>query len=272
MFPERIRASALVIAGCVTLAGCSQTRALVQRVNPETQRQVETKLVLGRAHESEGNTEAAERLYREVLALDPENAAASHRLGVVLMSDGHTDEGLLHLEQANLLRPDQADVLADLGFAYLDSGDVDQALPLLRSAYERSPRDKRIINNLAQALGYSGEYDQSFALFREIMTEAEATSNLAFIYAQTGNGQKAMELYSRALDLDPKLRPAADALVELGTMRNEYETRRPAAVEWASRQADAPGQVADQPATREIELTGGEAGWRSTSSGGIDNR
>lgn len=256
MFRQRFYIITLGIVGSLSLVGCMQARQMVRRINPETQRQVETNLMLARAHESEGKSQQAERLYREVLALDEENGAACHRLGVVLMSQGRTDEGLLHLEQANLLLPDQADVLADLGYAYLESGQVEQALPLLRSAYEQNPQDKRIINNLAQALGFTGEYDQSLVLFREIMTEAEATSNLAYIYAQNGDGRKAMELYSRALDLDPELRPAANALIELAEMRTEFESQRPASVQWAAQQTAAPDTSADEFAAP-IKLTAG---------------
>jgi Tfp pilus assembly protein PilF len=248
---------ALLIVASIPLIGCTQARQLVRRVNPEAQRQIETSLMMARAHESEGKSQQAEKMYREVLELDDENGEACHRLGVVLMSQGQLDEGLLYLEQANLLLPDQADVLADLGYAYIESGQVEQALPLLQSAYQQNPEDERIINNLAQALGYTGEYDRSFALFKEVMTEAEATANLAYIHAQTGNGAKAMELYSRALDLDPELRPAANALIQLAEMRNKFDAQRPASVEWAARQTGAPDPSSDDDAASPIELTSG---------------
>jgi tetratricopeptide (TPR) repeat protein len=246
----------LLVLGSLACTGCAQVRQFANRVNPAAREEVETKLMLARAHESEGDTQQSERLYREVLALDSENGKACHRLGIVLMTQGQTDEGILYLEQANLLLPDNAKVLADLGYAYLSSGSVDQALPLLQAAYEKDPRDERTINNLAQALGYSGEYGRSLALFREIMSEAEATANLAYIHSQTGDGAKAMELYSRALDLDPGLRSAANALVQLGEMRNAFESEQSASVQWASRQTAEPGVTRDY--TENIELTGGQ--------------
>lgn len=258
MLRQRHSVFALLIVASIPLVGCTQARQLVRRMNPETQRQIETKMMMARAHESEGKSQQAERMYREVLELDDENGEACHRLGVVLMSEGDSDEGLLYLEQANVLLPDQPDVLADLGYAYMEAGQVEQALPLLRSAYEHNPEDKRIVNNLAQALGYTGEYDESFALFREIMTDAEATSNLAYIYAQTGNGRKAMELYSRALDLDPGLRPAANALIQLAEMRSDFEAQRPASVEWASRQTGESESSSDE-SNSPIELTSGRS-------------
>ncbi len=256
MLRDKCCVIALLFVGSFTLAGCTQARQLVRRVNPQSHREIETKLMLGRAHEKEGDPHQAEKLFRDVLELDSENGFASHRLGVVLMSQGHADEGLLYLEQANLLLSDDAEILADLGYAYMDSGHLEQALPLLQSAYDRDPRDERIINNLAQALGYSGEYEQSFALFREIMNDAEATSNIAYIHTQTGNGTHAVELYSRALDLDPELRSAGNALVQLSEMRNEYDSQQSASVEWASRQTTAPDRM-QQHAARGVELTGG---------------
>ena len=245
----------LLVLGSLACTGCTQARQLANRVNPVARENIETKLMLGRAHESEGDPQQAERLYREVLVLESENGKACHRLGVVLMTQGQADEGILNLEQANILLPNDPEVLADLGYAYLSSGSIDQALPLLQSAYEQNPQDERVINNLAQALGYSGEYNQSLVLFREVMSEAEAMSNLAYIHTQLGNGAQAMELYSRALDLDPELRSAAHALVQLGEMRNEFQSGQSSSVEWASRQSAEPGTT--QRTAENIELTGG---------------
>jgi tetratricopeptide (TPR) repeat protein len=136
----------------------------------------------------------------------------------------------------------------------MESGQLEQALPLLQKAFDLNPRDERIINNLAQVLGYSGEYEQCLALFREIMDEAEATSNLAYIHTQAGNGAEAMELYSRALDVDPELRSATNALVQLAEMRSEFE--QPSSIQWAARQATSPDATQPDPA-RPIELTVG---------------
>jgi hypothetical protein len=68
---------------------------------------------------------------------------------------------------------------------------------------------------LAILLGEQGRDEEALALFRRTGTEAQAQSNMAFIYTQRGQLAAAMDAYNRALTLDNSLRPAADALVQL---------------------------------------------------------
>lgn len=51
-------------------------------------------------HQNAGRDEAAEWLYRAVVALDPQHAEANHRLGVLECQSGQTDPGLAHLHTA----------------------------------------------------------------------------------------------------------------------------------------------------------------------------
>jgi FkbM family methyltransferase len=52
-----------------------------------------------------GQSEAAEWLYRAVLALDADNAEATHHLGQIEYDSGQTEPGLAHLQQAVALAP-----------------------------------------------------------------------------------------------------------------------------------------------------------------------
>ena len=143
---------------------------------------------------------------------------------------------------------------------------MEQAESLLREAYHHAPQDEQVINNLALAVGYRGGYDESFRLFRRIMTEAEANTNLGYIYAQRGEGQMAVKHYSRALDLDPELRSAAEALAQLAEMKRTFESENPASVQWASRQTGPeppPSQEESLTPPATIRLTGSD--WTATS-------
>jgi DNA-binding SARP family transcriptional activator len=64
-------------------------------------------------------------------------------------------------------------------------------------------------------LGEQGRDEESLAMFRRVGTEAQAKANLAFVYTQRGDVDQAVESYSEALTLDAKMRPAAQALVQL---------------------------------------------------------
>jgi len=261
LFPLMTALALLVVGG----AGCSTTRQLVQKLDPEANEKIATALTMGRVHEEEGDLVQAEKRYRSVLDQRPEHPEACHRMGVVLMGLDRADEGIYYLEQANLLSPDDPKLLNDLGYAYLLNEEMEQAETLLRQAYHSAPQDEQIVNNLALVVGYRGRYEESFQLFRQIMTEAEANANLGYICAQRGEGQSAVKHLSRALDLDPDLRSAAEALAQLGEMKRTFESQNPASVQWASRQTEpepppSGEETFQRPAT--IRLTGSD--WTAT--------
>ncbi|MCR4414510.1 MAG: tetratricopeptide repeat protein, partial [Thermoguttaceae bacterium] len=54
-------------------------------------------------------------------------------------------------------------------------------------------------------------------------TEAQALSNLAFVFSQYGDLQRAEEAYLRALSLDNTMRPAAQAVVQVAQRRRAEE-------------------------------------------------
>jgi Flp pilus assembly protein TadD len=244
--------------------GCQSAKRFVRNSKPGARAEADTKLTLAQVHEQEGQFKKAEDMYRDLHEQDPDNAFVCHHLGVVLIQLGREEEGRLMIEQANLLKPDSPEILNDLGYAYLLSGEIEQAETILREAYELNPDDERTMSNLALAVGYGGRDDEALALYRQTMTEAEAYANLGYIAVQRGEGPRALQYYSKALDLDPQLKPAAQALVQLADMQKRAEGGRSATQQWAAKQRSAervPASPAATTAPRSIELTGGNFDW-----------
>ncbi len=242
--------------------GCTATKSLARKLNPDARREFEMRLTMAQVHEQEGKLQKAAGLYETLHSQKPEHPRLCHRYGVVQMGLGKHDEGFILLEQANLLDPDNPDILNDLGYAYVMAGEIEQGEALLEQAYALDPGKERTINNLALAAGLAGRYQESLALYEQVMTKAEAQANLGYICAQRGEGQRALAYYSRALDLDPKLKPAAEALAQLAEMKQEVDRERPATVQWAARQtAELPPEAAEDKPPTQIELTAGEFDW-----------
>lgn len=255
----------LVALLCCCLAagsGCASPKSLARKLNPASQREFDTRLTMAQVHEQEGKLAKAAAIYGELLAQQPKHPKLCHRYGIVQMGLGKDTEGIQLLEQANALNPGNAAVLGDLGYAYLMSGQIEQAETLLRQAYDLEPANKRTVNNLALTVGLAGRYEESQMLYEEVLTPAEAQANLGYICTQRGEGPRALAYYSRALDLDPALKPAAEALVQLHEMKRAVDARQPATAQWVARQtADEPVDVeaAASPARVTIKLTGGAA-------------
>jgi 2-polyprenyl-3-methyl-5-hydroxy-6-metoxy-1,4-benzoquinol methylase/tetratricopeptide (TPR) repeat protein len=84
-----------------------------------------------RSHHS-GALAEAERLYRHILASDPNHAETQSRLGAVLMAQGKTSEAIIQLERATALDPELFEAFGNLAQAYLATG---QDVKAVQAAY-----------------------------------------------------------------------------------------------------------------------------------------
>jgi Flp pilus assembly protein TadD len=88
-----------------------------------------------------GDAAAAERSFRTVLELWPDQPDALHELGVALLMAERTSEATGLLDSASKLRPGDAGYLADAGFAQLRAGNLDAARERLALANEIDAND-----------------------------------------------------------------------------------------------------------------------------------
>ncbi len=88
-----------------------------------------------------GDAAQAERSFRRVLDLWPEQPDALHELGVALLMAERTNEAVRALETAAQLRPEDAGYLADAGFAQLRAGNLRAARERLTLASELNATD-----------------------------------------------------------------------------------------------------------------------------------
>ncbi|MBK1694619.1 hypothetical protein CKO09_07695 [Chromatium weissei] len=72
-------------------------------------------------HQNAGRDEAAEWLYRAVVALDSQHAEANHRLGLLEYQSGQIDSGLAHLQTAVNCAPESIDFRLALANALLQT-------------------------------------------------------------------------------------------------------------------------------------------------------
>jgi len=211
----------------LTSGGCAQMRGVATKVNPAAaNQQRETRLSFAKAHEQEGNLTKAEDALRQILESYPKDSETKHRLGVILVRRGKTEEGLQHLEEAVAAQPKNLSMRNDLGYAYLTQGELEKAETEFREALEISPKNTQSLNNLALAAGYQGRTQEAYTLFRGSMTEAEAMANLGFIHSQRGEVDLAIQRYSQALSYDPTLRNAADGMIQISTMKHQVIAAR----------------------------------------------
>jgi tetratricopeptide (TPR) repeat protein len=94
----------------------------------------------------------AERLYRAVLASDPEHFGSLHALGVLLLQRNAPQEALAPLEQAVALNPHSAEAHNDLGTAVASLGRPGEAIAHFEKAISLDPGFATAHYNLGNAL------------------------------------------------------------------------------------------------------------------------
>ena len=187
---------------------------------------------IGALHRGLGETARALELCGEALALAveigdrPGEAEAHNNLGVARHQAGQNQQAIEDLQQAlriweSLDRPeDVATTSYGLGVVQFAQGETDAALASLNRALElrqaaNDPNQSIVLTAIASVYRDRGEGDMALELFRKALDisrssgdrndEANALQNMASIYLRRGELQQALELFNAALELHRSL-------------------------------------------------------------------
>jgi len=176
-------------------------------------------LAIALEHHQGGRLQAAERIYRQILAVEPTQADAWHLLGVIAHHGRKPDEATACYRRALELRPDYAEAHNNLGITLKAQGKLDEALSCYRRALELRPDNAETHNNLGILLRDRGKLDEAVACWRralELKPEfAEAHSNLGNALRGQGKLNEAVVCWRRALELKPDFAEAHNNLGNL---------------------------------------------------------
>jgi tetratricopeptide (TPR) repeat protein len=188
-----------------------------------------------------GRLQEAERLYRQVLAENPQQPDAHHNLGAVLARHGRLTEALPHLKagvegrpeeskywsaciqvmqalgaredlaelyrKLTTLQPGLAAAHYNLANALKDLGRWDEAADSYRTALKLNPGLAAAHNNLGNVSKLQGKLDDADAGYRAAIAAdpdfAEAHCNLGNVLEQRGHLDAAEACYRRVLALTP---------------------------------------------------------------------
>jgi tetratricopeptide (TPR) repeat protein/SAM-dependent methyltransferase len=205
-----------------------------------------------RAHQA-GQLAEAERLYRNVLAIDPRHLISLNHLGILALQTGRysnavetirqalaindrnpeahyniayahyrlgrSDEAIRHYQRAIALKPDYADAHTNLGNVLKDLGRTPEAEASYRRVVALAPQSPEAHYNLGNILAQQGRLDEAIAAHREALVHnpdfVRSHNNLATALAAKGESAAAIEHYQRALALKPDL---TEGHVNLGLM------------------------------------------------------
>ncbi|WP_414640146.1 tetratricopeptide repeat protein [Bordetella sp.] len=140
------------------------TLKTADRAFPDTP---EIKYELAMLNERLGRISEVERLLRQVIALNPDNAQAYNALGYTLADHNKSlPEALDLITQALNIAPNDPFILDSMGWVRFRMGQLDRAAEYLRRAYAQRP-EADICAHYAEVLWKKGDHERATALLRE---------------------------------------------------------------------------------------------------------
>ena len=194
------------------------------------------------AHQHAGRAADAERLCRQILAVDPGHAQALHLLGLMEYQRGRSDDAIEHIRMAiarngkdgafhhnlgNILRardrpaealtcfehaialaPGSVDTLYNLANICQDLGRPERAIALFERALRLKPDAIELHHNFGAALQNLGRLDEAIASYRKALAlrpdAVEVLDNLGGALRSQGQLDAAQACFERALVFRPK--------------------------------------------------------------------
>jgi predicted O-linked N-acetylglucosamine transferase (SPINDLY family) len=161
------------------------------------------------AQHGAGRLAEAERLFREVLAHDPNHVRAAHQLGAVLLQAGRLDEAIAAYQGHLANWPEAADSWHNLAMAFKAKGLLAEAQSHVGKALEFEPDMPEAHNTLGSILAERNQLDQAIEEFNAAVrlrpNYAKAYSNLGAALRKRGQCAEAVLALQKAVELDPQL-------------------------------------------------------------------
>ncbi len=204
---------------------------------------VQSRVNLGDIHFLKGELEKARDQYATALAIYPQIPRAHYELGRVLAKLGQPDEAAKRLEAALALAPDHAYPEANL-----ELGKILEAKGLLSEARDRYKEALRLMPSLAEAREALARIPDNRMAQALAQLEQELEKNpknpvimnrLGNLHKNQGDLDKALEIYTRALDVAPGSAAVLNNIGSVHMAKKEYDQAR----EWFEKAIQAAPQL-----------------------------
>jgi len=166
-------------------------------------------------------------IYKDLALMTPKDATIFKRLYEICTQTGASEDALNYLKKYAALNPADADAQKNLGDALYGKNDFPGALAAYKNALRYNPNIKGFHKKYVELVMKLGKPQEKMPALQGTINAGEADasiySQLGQIYSSTQNYSKAIEMYEKASQLDPKnpgiLSPLAECQMKQGDLK-----------------------------------------------------
>ena len=211
--------------------------------NNKRKRNFNIRVLAGRAAVAErrGQWDEASQLLQQWLDLDPENAPAHTRMGIVLFRLSKPKEALAEFTKAHDINPKTAHPFVSIGQLFYADGNNEQARKSFEKAYNENQADERVAQAYAEWLIQQGELSKAQETAGTLREQAPDSINallldgiVAYMQGQTDRAEQTLQ---KVLSLDPRNARATD-LMALLLIQSDKVSDKERALQYAQNNAE----------------------------------
>jgi len=196
------------------------------------------------AHHEAGRLREAGEIYRQILEIDPDHAAALHYSGLAAHQAGHTESAIAPMRRAIEREPGNPTYFLNFGQVLEASGALGQAIACYRQATQLDAGLEVAHFRLGHALAEAGHPGEAVACFSQALRIRprfhEAASGLGNALQRLGKLEQAVVCYRKAIALSPAY---VEAHNNLGTTLHKLGRFDEAAAAYRQALLHRPGSV-----------------------------
>ncbi len=171
-----------------------------------SQQQIDQIIKTAAHHHQSGDLSKAETLYKQILAISPNNVDANNLMGVLAGQNGQHETAINYIRKAIKSAPNIAMLHYNLGSTLKELNRSKQAISSFKKALSINPNYSEAANNLGMTLQDIGATDQAIESFHNSISinphNLEAHYNLGCILQESNKPEKAISHYQKALSLN----------------------------------------------------------------------
>src|SRR5262245_46825201 len=174
-----------------------------------------------------GQYDKAEKEYRDVLRLAPEDPVALRKLGSIYLDQGQTLQAYPLLKKSSELQPDDAEIQVNLAATFLSIGAYAEARDAAQQVLDKQPGNEQALLLLVEASRKPDDIEDARKLIQSFREKDQDRAHyhlaLGFLDLRQNDQPRAESEFKAALKLDPKSSEANAALGVLYWSRNDLK-------------------------------------------------